>query len=87
MAGWSSCQGKNKDAFQNKKTPSPIQIEPKTAYFVWSGFDFHSVPEGDPDVVLAVDRDEIDKALELRRVEFRHQVSLLPQGVKELPDG
>ena len=54
--------------------------------YLISGLDFHSVPEGDPDVVLAVDRDEIDKALELCRVEFRHQVSLLPQGVKELPD-
>lgn len=70
--------------FRIRKTPPPTHIESKTAYFVWLCFDFHPVPECNSDVAFAVDGDEIDKALKLRRIEFRYKIGLFPQDVEEL---
>lgn len=52
-----------------------------------SGFDFHSVLEGYPDVILAINRDEINEALELDGVECCHKVFLFAKRSQKLPDG
>jgi hypothetical protein len=38
--------------------------------YLVSGFDFHSVLEHYPDIIFAVNRDVINEALELYRVEL-----------------
>lgn len=53
---------------------------------VFLGLDFHTVSEGYPDVILTVSRDEIDKTLELDGVKLFHEILLLPERIKELPD-
>ena len=55
--------------------------------YLISGFDFHSVLEGYPDVILAINRDEINEALELDGVECCHKVFLFAKRSQKLPDG
>lgn len=55
--------------------------------YLISGFDFHSVLEGYLDVILAINRDEINEALELDGVECCHKVFLFAKRSQKLPDG
>ena len=54
--------------------------------YLVSGFDFHPVLEVYPDVIFAVNRDEINEALELYGVECCHKVFLFAKRSQKLPD-
>ena len=49
-------------------------------------FDLHSVPESEPDIILAVDGNEVNEAVELFRVKFCDQFLLLSQAFQKLLD-